>query len=117
VPRQLVLDFNGTDDPTHSAQPDPAAASALLHRLDVRLLTLTGPVSVGKTRHAIRVSEEVAADFADGVAFFPLAPLRDLALVLPAVAQVHPEHHRGCGCAKEGDSQGEDVGRARSRRC
>jgi predicted ATPase/DNA-binding SARP family transcriptional activator len=58
----------------------------LLLRDDVRLLVLTGAGGSGKTRLALEAAREAAPSFANGAAFADLAPLRDPALVVGAIA-------------------------------
>jgi predicted ATPase/transcriptional regulator with XRE-family HTH domain len=54
-----------------------AEVVTLVRHAGARLLTITGPGGVGKTRLAAAVSRSLAADFPDGTASVSLADLRD----------------------------------------
>jgi predicted ATPase/DNA-binding CsgD family transcriptional regulator/transcriptional regulator with XRE-family HTH domain len=59
----------------------------LMAQAGTRLLTLTGPAGVGKTRLALAAGARLVPTFADGIVFVDLAVVRDPALVLPTVAR------------------------------
>jgi predicted ATPase len=67
---------------------DVARVVDLLCREDVRILTITGPGGVGKTRLALQVAADVLEDFPAGVWFVDLGPLDDPGLVAAAVGGV-----------------------------
>lgn len=69
-------------------EADLAQVTALLQDPAVRLVTVTGPGGIGKTRLALRVATELREAFPDGVWFVGLAPITDPDLVLPTVARV-----------------------------
>lgn len=64
-----------------------AALKELLSKTEVRLVTVTGPGGIGKSRLAIEAARESAECFAGGVSFVPLATVSDPSLVILAIAQ------------------------------
>ena len=91
-----VLPLPNRDRPSHNlpVQPTPLigrdAELATLHQMltdpDARLITLTGPAGVGKTRLAVQAAVDAVAAFPDGVWWVPLAAVSDPALVAQAIA-------------------------------
>src|SRR3712207_4671793 len=65
---------------------DVSAASQLVLRDDVGLVTLVGPAGAGKTRLAVHVASQLRDRLADGVRFVALTSIRDPDLLASALA-------------------------------
>ncbi len=68
-------------------EKEVAAAKELLLRQDVRLVTVTGPGGIGKTRLAVEVASGLVELFPGGIHFVPLSPLSDPGLIASVIVQ------------------------------
>jgi predicted ATPase/DNA-binding XRE family transcriptional regulator len=82
----LAVSLSAPASPLLGRELEIAAIDQLLQDPAVRLLTLTGPGGVGKTRLALRVAEDVGHRF-DSVVVVPLASLSAASQVPAAIAQ------------------------------
>jgi predicted ATPase len=64
-----------------------AALKELVQRRGVRLITITGPGGIGKSRLAVALAAEIAGQFPSGVYFASLAPVTDPNLIASVIAQ------------------------------
>jgi len=72
--------------PLLGREREAAAVEDLVVRAGARLVTLTGPGGVGKTRLAVEAAQRLGPGFADGVRFVELASVSSADLVAAAVA-------------------------------
>lgn len=99
VRRARELGLLDTDQKTASSPRInlPASSTAFIGRKDelerikqnlrkTRLLTLSGPGGMGKTRLALKAAEEIADDFQDGSFFVSLAPIRSVDHIIQSIA-------------------------------
>jgi predicted ATPase/DNA-binding CsgD family transcriptional regulator len=74
-------------EPTQFVGRRDELAEIRRHLVETRLLTLTGPGGIGKTRLALKAAEEAADDFEDGCTFVSFAPIRSVEHIIQTIAE------------------------------
>jgi len=72
--------------PLIGREREVASLGQLIRRVDVRMVTLTGPGGTGKTRLALQEAAELSDLEWRGIYFVDLAPVSDSAQVIPTIA-------------------------------
>jgi predicted ATPase len=83
--------------PLVGRQQDVHEVASLIGQPEVRLVTLTGPGGVGKTRLAVAAGERLRDRFDAGTVFVPLETIAEPGQVLPAIARAVGAGLAGCG--------------------
>jgi predicted ATPase/DNA-binding winged helix-turn-helix (wHTH) protein len=88
APAERPLELPASPTPLLGRERELTEAADLLRSGDARLLTLTGPGGIGKTRLATEIARRLASEERRGAVFVDLSHLSDPGLVAPTIANV-----------------------------